>query len=182
MTTRSRVKDISGQRFGRLVAEALLAPKPTGPALWQCRCDCGETKIVAGTALRCGHTQSCGCLCRDKTVERLKALTGDKHPHWKGGRVSNGPDGYVCVRSGREYVLEHRLVMEKHLGRPLTEHETVHHKNGIRDDNRIENLELWSSRHPGGQRVADLVAFAKEILGTYAPDSLVERAPCAQTS
>lgn len=62
----------------------------------------------------------------------------------------------------------HRIVMEQILGRPLRPFEHVHHKNGIRSDNRPENLELWARFQPYGQRVTDLVQF---VVDNY-PDDL----------
>ena len=75
--------------------------------------------------------------------------SGSKNPSWKGGRIKDGR-GYILVKSythpfrnTNNYVKEHRLVMEAHIGRYLLSTEIVHHINGIKDDNRIENLALF---------------------------------------
>lgn len=90
------------------------------------------------------------------------------------------PSGYVEIKreghpnaKANGWILEHRAVMSDRLGRPLLPHENVHHINGERSDNRIENLELWTRAQPSGQRVSDKVAWAKEFLSVYAPDALV---------
>jgi hypothetical protein len=106
--------------------------------------------------------------------------------HWRGQNVegrtrrpqgtgSITTKGYLVVRIEGRTVRQHRLVMEQTLGRPLLESETVHHKNGIRNDNRPDNLELRVSHHGQGQSVPDLIAFAREILSRYGEEfSLID--------
>jgi hypothetical protein len=72
--------------------------------------------------------------------------------------------------SPKGYISEHSAVMCAVLGRPLLKGESVHHRNGVRHDNRPENLELWASAHRPGQRVTDLIADAHELLERYKDD------------
>lgn len=93
------------------------------------------------------------------------------------GKATTGlhSSGYVLVYQqydhpnshGNGRIFEHILVMSQILGRPLLPSENVHHKNGIRSDNRSENLELWIKHQPAGQRTEDLIEWARQMLGRY---------------
>lgn len=114
-----------------------------GRWVWVACSDCGKERWVH---LRKGKPESCRCPKCQGIAQR-----GAGNPSWKGGyRYADGyreiklqPDDFfypMAKKSG--YVAEHRLVMAKHLHRCLLPWEIVHHKNGIRDDNRLEKLEL----------------------------------------
>lgn len=75
--------------------------------------------------------------------------------------------GYVEIKTEKGWLREHVHVMEEYLGRRLFPGESVHHKNGQRADNQIENLELWTKNQPAGQRVEDLLTWADEIIARY---------------
>jgi len=117
------------------------------------------------------HKDGCRCArCADQT--------GSNNPMWNGGISRQGD--YVTVKiyqdnpmfimaDTRGYVMEHRLVVAQKLGRPLRKGETVHHINGIKNDNRIENLELWFTNHSHGVRVKDILADWVKLYDYHCP-------------
>lgn len=122
--------------------------------------ECGQ--LCYYRSLRCRH-------CYDKN-RRL----GEQNPHWKGGRVLSC--GYVNIYVSRgKRKREYRIVMEQHLGRSLTKSEIVHHLNGIRADNRLENLAIVDvHNHPRNTlqkalqaRIQDLEGKLGSIGGNY---------------
>ncbi|WP_321822954.1 hypothetical protein [Pyramidobacter piscolens] len=76
--TGNRLKDLTGQRFGRLTVLRRADNAKSGNARWLCRCDCGRTSIATGTALRTGKIQSCGCMAQDIRYSRRTDLTGQR--------------------------------------------------------------------------------------------------------
>lgn len=139
--------DLAGQSFGRLTVISREENNRWGSARWLCKCDCGKETTVDGGSLRSGATTSCGCFNRERSSERHK---GNRH-NWKGGRCidANGyiwvkqPDHPNCMANG--YIYEHRLVVEKILGRYLTKEENVHHEDEDRANNEPTNLRLFAN-------------------------------------
>jgi hypothetical protein len=149
-------------RFGDPLA---YAPKRTGQP---CKTDgCDGLSVARGWCRKCYSAwQAHGDpLARSEVFKKYRQDKVDDQ-----GYVQVFAPDHANARKSKR-VPKHRMVMAEFLGRALRANENVHHKNGVKTDNRIENLELWVTSQPKGQRPQDLVEHAKKILRTYARDS-----------
>lgn len=141
---------------------------------------CGRRFRPSSGHLRCPACRSkdlCACgnakQAKSDTCSDCHTEAGEANGNWRGGRTRH-KKGYVMVYTPGHpravtgnYVFEHILVAEELLGRYLMPDERIHHRNGIRNDNRPENLELWTRPQPSGIRVSDAVEWARTILSRY---------------
>lgn len=151
-----------------------------------CSPECGREYFQRNLPKRENYCAHCGTLLVDKK-KNARYCSRSCFMYARGGldrddlerRATN--HGYIQVKVDGKWVLEHRHVMAQLIGRPLLRTEEVHHVNGDRGDNTVNgplvdfrsgNLELWSTSQPKGQRVADKVEYAVELLKLYRPDLL----------
>lgn len=151
--------DLTGETFGRLTVTGRAASRKRG-VYWRTVCECGNERVFSTGSLRSGAAISCGRHGRFRGARYVKSSGYVE--------VSLRPDDPYAVmgrvKGNVVLVPEHRYVMAQHLGRPLEAHENVHHVDGSKTNNSLENLELWSRSQPSGQRVGDLHARA-QLLG-----------------
>ena len=165
-TTMSKVIDITGQNFGRLLVIKRVENNKYGGTRWLCKCACGKEKIVNGKCLKNGHTQSCGCFHKEYAAKHAyemskKYNTYDLSGEYGIGFTSKGEPFYfdledydkikdVCwhltksnylrgVFNGK-LVLQHVLILQK---RPKT---VIDHINHNTNDNRKQNLRVCSNQ------------------------------------
>ena len=160
----SKVKyDLTNTKINRLTC---LEPyRINGHIKWKCLCECGNIQFIKTNLIYHGKTMSCGCYRKEV---KSKRMSGENHHSWNNGEPRITHKGYKEFKYGDlRGVKEHRYVYEQHYGIKLLPHQNIHHINGDRLDNRIENLELWDTSQPSGQRIEDKILFYKELYEKY---------------
>lgn len=161
----NKIVNLKGMKFGRLKVIKYTNERKRRNVIWLCQCECGKIVKIKSNDLIRGNIKSCGCLI--SSIEFRKKISdvtkGEKNPNygkrgsdasgWKGGRRKSSK-GYIELylpshpfASKSNLISEHRLIMERMIGRYLNQKEVVHHKNGIPYDNRSENLMLISNKN-----------------------------------
>jgi HNH endonuclease len=148
-----RPEDVSTDYLLDFDSQSIMRKRGLG--IYRICTDCGKKEVMRVSAIRSGRSTPRCHGCTMKTHPNCKAARS------KGGHTTKG--GYLLVRAPNHpfatktgYVLEHRLVMEKMIGRYLKPWETAHHRNGVRKDNRPENLEHRTRNHGSGVRISDI--------------------------
>jgi hypothetical protein len=160
-----KIRDFVGFSInGIKVLEKTDKHDPQNRRIYKCQCHCGIIFETSNQNFYHKRFTSCGCLAinRDGKTEneRRKDLKGAWWLH-KPGHPNSNPKGWIR---------EERLVMANSLDRPLKSNESVRHKNGILDDNRLENLEVWEDAIPLNlQKRQDLIDFCVSYLNEYVP-------------
>lgn len=147
--------NMAGRKCGRLTVLKENGRTKEGRVAWLCRCECGNLKTAAGKHLRNGYVKSCGCLHIDRAMEHVRK--NEKPVGHE--RINN--KGYVVVKTEEGFRRKHIYVMEQKLGRKLRIGEVVHHVDGNKLNNTIENLSVMLSsdhtilHHTGAKRSAE---------------------------
>jgi len=152
--------NLANKKIGDFVAKDKIIDKNT--TYWRCVCEtCSFTRLykakILATRENNNYKKLICCKCNVRAFGH--GYRGIYIPEYKNSNVY----GYVAY---------HVYVMSQYLGRPLFPWEKVHHKNGDKLDNRIENLELWYKGHPPGQRIEDMIEYWIEMLSLYKPEAL----------
>lgn len=170
----TKINAIAGEVYGEWTLINFSRMKENQGQFWVARCSCGFEGERQLCQIRSGKTNKCR-ECRNKELSKMSTFAiGEKAPNWKGGK-STTRQGYIVLSGHKGHpnankkglIKEHTLIMSNSLGRPLLPQEQVHHKNGIRSDNNLDNLELWTRIQPTGTRVEDRINWAIEFLKIY---------------